>query len=409
MLLSLLLYQVRAVACAPDGRFIASGDDSGRIVLWDVEIGEQVNTAQPSRDEWIRALIFTPDGKYLLSAGDDCTIRGWHVPSLESAFEPGHGVWHSAPVRALALSSDGHTLVTGSEDSFACIWELSTDDPRPVLVRPLSHPNKVLSAAVSQDAASLVTGSTDGSVHLWLRSSSLRADWSSILLLGHSAPANALTYLSDSKVFVSGGEDRTLRLWDAKTGAALRTIQAHDNVVHAVVACNTIRTIFSASRDATIRAWDAYAGEEAALPVRIHPAPVLSLALSPDGKHLISGDSDGRVIIHDVLSSLRAWPQHFQRSVPGLCTICSVDKNGVALGAQLHEDGWLRGRRGETLLWIPPAYRPGFCGHSCCAVLGMSAVMVDLREFVHGNAWSSSITRPDPYSAEIGQNQAEGH
>ncbi|KZV63426.1 WD40 repeat-like protein [Peniophora sp. CONT] len=385
---------VRALAFAPDGRHIASGDDSGRIVIWDMKINDRVGDTQPHPGDWVRALVFTPDGKYLLSAGDDCTIRGWHVPGLEEAFIPSE--CHTASIRALVLSSDGHTLVTVSEDTFACIWELPaspTVNPGPVHTGvKLVHPDKLLCAALSQDDASLATGSADGSVHLWLRDHSSRDVWSSKVLHSHSGPVNTLSYLPESAAFVSGGEDRALRLFDARSGAVLRTIQAHDNVVHAVSACSFVKTIFSASRDTTIRVWDTYTGEETALPVRMHTAAVLSLALSPDGRRLISGDADGRLIVHDDASSLRAWPRAFQRSAPGPSAICTVDRQGVALGAQLDEDGWLRGRRGETLLWIPPAYRSGFCGPSCSAVLGAPAVLLDHRDFVHGKAWAELYT-----------------
>ena len=385
---------MRALSFSPDGRFIASGDDSGSIVLWDAQSCEPVNDVQSGSEDWVRALVFTPDGKYLLTAGDDCAIWGWNIPKLDQAFEPCK--WHKAPVRALVVSADGHTLFSASEDQFVCIWELPPSPANvsgPVRVDQLSHPTKILCEALSQDGSSLATGATDGTVHLWLQDGNDGADsqWNRTPLLGHSGPVYALAYSLEPKAFISGGEDRTLRIWDAKTGAALRIIQAaHDNVVHAIATCSTGYRIFSASRDASVRFWGASdVDEETALPLRTHPAPVLSLALSPDGKRLISGYSDGRVIIHDVASSLRAWPQGFERSASGsMDTTCSVDKQGIGLGAQLHEDGWLRGRRGETLLWIPPAYRSGFRGPSCSAVLGTSTVSLDLRGFVHGDAWT---------------------
>ncbi|VDB88332.1 unnamed protein product [Peniophora sp. CBMAI 1063] len=388
---------VRAVAFAPDGRFIASGDDSGRILLWDTERKEQVGHVQPHIDEWVRALVFTPDGEYLLSCGDDCKIRGWRIPALQPAYDP--LPWHDGPIRALVLSSGGQYLLTASEDNFACIWELPapsgpTGDPRPVLVRQLSHATRVLCAAFSRGGSSLAVGAADGVVHLWLRVGNDYTNWSSRSLLGHVGSVNALAYCSnlDSGIFVSGGEDRTMRVWDHLSGATLRTIQVHD-VVHAIAACPMGQLVFAASRDATIRTWDANTGEETALPLRIHSAPVLCVALSSDGRRLISGHSDGRVTIHDIASSLRVWPQAFQRSAPSPSMICGVDKEGIALSAQLYKDGWLRGGRGETLMWIPPAYRPGFCGPSCSTVLGAAAVLLDLSTFAHGDAWSPSYAR----------------
>ncbi|WBB59816.1 DNA-binding protein [Streptomyces sp. WMMC500] len=82
---------VRSVEFSPDGRFLAAGDDSGRVTLWDGEgrrrlgvlpgtyRGMQTGAAEPAT-----ALAFSPDGRTLAVAGHSGTLRLWDTASNQS-------------------------------------------------------------------------------------------------------------------------------------------------------------------------------------------------------------------------------------------------------------------------------------------------------------------------------------
>jgi WD40 repeat protein len=57
----------------------------------------------------------------------------------------------------------------------------------------------------------------------------VQADWSTVLqtLEGHSDWVNSVAFSPDGKQVVSGSHDKTVRLWDAVTGAALQTLEGH--------------------------------------------------------------------------------------------------------------------------------------------------------------------------------------
>jgi len=60
--------------------------------------------------------------------------------------------------------------------------------------------------------------------------------------------------------FISGSDDNTIRLWNAATGAHLRTIEGHTSLVTSVTFSPDGQTIASGSNDETIRLWNAATG-----------------------------------------------------------------------------------------------------------------------------------------------------
>ena len=59
---------------------------------------------------------------------------------------------------------------------------------------------------------------------------------------------------------MSGSEDKTLKLWDAETGACLRTFAGHTGSVNACAYSADGRRLVSGSDDNTVKVWDAETG-----------------------------------------------------------------------------------------------------------------------------------------------------
>jgi len=54
------------------------------------------------------------------------------------------------------------------------------------------------------------------------------------MLEGHASGVNSVAFSSDGKQVVSGSDDKTVRLWDAVTGAPLQTLEGHAGEVNSV-------------------------------------------------------------------------------------------------------------------------------------------------------------------------------
>jgi WD40 repeat protein len=175
------------VTFSPDGIHMASGNDIGKIKIWEVlPSGEEKATLtahwqedpedesetrgffveddggfQKPMDYWIGALAFTPDGRQLISGSRDTTIKIFRMPNGEETRTlRGHTGW----IRALAVSPDGRMLVSAGDDQTIKFWDLESGKPFRTLK---GHTGAVRGLAFSPDGLRLASASWDRTVKLW--------------------------------------------------------------------------------------------------------------------------------------------------------------------------------------------------------------------------------------------------
>lgn len=169
---------VLALTFSPDGRWLVSGTQGGKIQMWDVATGEAlVAFAEPTVQEdpgGISALEFSPDGT-LLAAGVHSQIRLWEVStgdvllSVSTEHKRDNMVFQSYP-EPLVFSPDGTILVNGVVNGAIQLWDVTTGDAIAVLD---GHTQKVETLVFSPDGQTLVSTGEDGTILLW--------DWDEIL------------------------------------------------------------------------------------------------------------------------------------------------------------------------------------------------------------------------------------
>jgi WD40 repeat protein/serine/threonine protein kinase len=309
---------VYSVDWSADGKWIATGSNdgvNGYVQVWNAKTGERVNQKfgdnadeSTSHTDDVLSVHFSKSdsesGIKLLTASYDNTARLWDVATgkQERRFL-GHTWW----VWDAQFSPDESKIVTVSQDGTAIVWDSETGEPGAPFT---GHRGPVYSAAFSSDGNSVVTGGYDKRVLVWQPAdvrpydfTRLSSNSGSVIppakfrsLDGHEGPVRAVAFSQDGIRIISGGQDNTIRLWNAEGGQLLKTFRGHDGAVRAVAFAESDQVILSGSRDNSIRKWNVSEYAE----IRVlqgqvlegHVDAILSAGFSPDGEHIVTASRD---------------------------------------------------------------------------------------------------------------------
>jgi WD40 repeat protein len=108
-----------------DATLLASGDDEGRVVLYDVRNRRVARKIERAHTAEVWSLAFVPDGKTLVSGGGDASIVFWNLASYESALTLNQ---HLGPVAGLAFTRDGNLMASCGADAIVRLWPASPSD-----------------------------------------------------------------------------------------------------------------------------------------------------------------------------------------------------------------------------------------------------------------------------------------
>jgi WD40 repeat protein len=357
---------VRAVAYSRDGKLLASGDEAGWIVLWNVDTGDQVRSwkAHASR---VSSLAFGSDDTVLISSSLDGSVQIWDPATGESKGKPllAH---RGDQIDSLALSHEGNQdiIATASNNSIndksVKIWTFSQDsltDPRPVS----EDSSGVSSVVFSPDGGELVTGGHDHTIKLWaigagvltlthafkypqdIEVSSVAFSPDKRWIAGAGGGGNAPVILWDRHTYeqhilptdnlwitslgfsppdgqwLVAGTGEALHLWNLEneeqkvlpTGESLPGRPSDTSVF--ALAFNRDGTRFASGSDHVVALRNAKAWDEPPRSLQHHVRDITAVALSPDGRLLANADKVG-----NANGGIRLWDlsgQRGPRRLPG--------------------------------------------------------------------------------------------
>lgn len=306
-----------AIAFIGDGtRFATTGED-GMVRVWPLEAEDGKPALELKVDAGLSSLVVNAEGTQLTTGGTDGKVSTWNLEegSLTSMIET------EVAVTGLSLAGDPTKLAVAGQDGSIRIYSpvdgRLLEEVRVPLPEPATAATEetnegtspaLLKVALAANGRLFVNSASEGRVYPL---SLLR------LVSGHDGVVTGGAFTPDGTKFVSGGADKTLRMWQVADGTPLRAWAGHDAGVSGVSMMADGKTIVSGSLDKSVRLWpvDIPAETEAAetvpgeviklepLTVLAHPAAVRSAWPSANGTRLAAASDDGYVRVWDVATA----------------------------------------------------------------------------------------------------------
>lgn len=295
--------RVNGVAISTDGKRALSASWDGVLRYWDVEKGEMIREMRGHQSPYINSVTLSANGKRALSGSGDRTMRLWDLESGKElrAFGP-----HSGPVYDVVFSPDGKKALSGCADGIARLWDLASG--KELLTLQTQKDGYAWTVAFTPDGKQAVSGggtalAGKGAMEASLRLWDLATGKEIRSFAGHTKDVRRAVVSPDGKQLLTGSFDGTMRLWDLQTGKKIRRFDGPGHFVEAVAftrdgkraVCSygprTVGAIYNGDARCSLRLWDLATGKEIRQ-FKGHLAPVLCLALSGDGRFLLSGSAD---------------------------------------------------------------------------------------------------------------------
>jgi WD40 repeat protein/Tfp pilus assembly protein PilF len=290
---------------SPDGKLAAAADADGTIHIWEIATGKP--TGDLVADVPVTALLFSTDSKRVYRATQSAmgvgVVSAIDVATRKLTFQLPEFEDH--PVTLMQLSPDGRRLVTvsqrpGTPSATVQVWDTEKGT---TIGKPFEQTGAPVALKFNADGQELFLLGSDRTLRRWNAASGepsgIHLGGGTLALADFSADGSRLATLD---------EDRTLRIWRVPSGeAATPPVKQSSPVQHLEFSPDGKRfLIVSGERVRVCDAATAAVGNTLR-----HPQTVSQTSFGPDGRHILTVCSDGRVRLWDVTSGeerVSIWP-----------------------------------------------------------------------------------------------------
>eukprot|EP00099_Drosophila_melanogaster_P027601 NP_729891.1 flare, isoform B [Drosophila melanogaster] len=283
---------VNVAKYSPSGFYIASGDASGKIRIWDTVNKEHLlkNEFQPIAGP-IKDISWSPDNQRIVAVGEGRERFG-HVFMSETGTSVGEISGQSKSINSADFRpARPFRIVTGSEDNTIAVFE---GPPFKFKMTKQDHSRFVQAVRYSPDGKFFASAGFDGKVFLY--------DGTSSELVGefgspaHKGGVYALAWKPDSTQLLTCSGDKTCRLWTVESRELVSEFVMGTTVDDQQVSCLWQGdNLITVSLSGVITYLNVADPSKPLRVVKGHNKPITVLGLSDDRSTIYTGSHDGVV------------------------------------------------------------------------------------------------------------------
>ncbi|MGL5097563.1 MAG: efflux RND transporter periplasmic adaptor subunit, partial [Planctomycetia bacterium] len=188
-------------------------DRSERI--WDLKAGKALHTLT-GHNNYATSLNITPDGKMLVTAGNDRTVRVWGLAKGE-LLHTYPGRW--SDVRQLGIAPDGKSFLF----NISSLLQIRTlPDDFPIASFEMLQGTFADVAVFAPTGGLVLTANDNHQLLLWEQGNETQHARVVRTYVGHEGGIRSVDFAPNGGFFVSGGVDRTVRLWKVPAADTVR-------------------------------------------------------------------------------------------------------------------------------------------------------------------------------------------
>lgn len=195
----------------------------------------------------------------------------------------------SRPVHVTHFSNHLPQVLSGSDDTTVRLWDVSTQE----CLTTLEGHTDYVRAAVFTAPHLILSSSYDSTIKLWDVRAPAQSNCTMTMRHGGAPVEDVLAFPSGGVAMSAGGP--ILRVWDLAMGRCVRALSNHQKTITTLAFDGSKGRVLTGSLDTMVKAYDVE--EWKVVHTMRYPAPILSLAVSPDDTHIAAGMSDGTLSV----------------------------------------------------------------------------------------------------------------